>query len=60
MSRAPRPRVASSHISLLVATCRHEVRVSTMHRAVTSIVDASLDACAHLPTRCACPIVRHP
>ena len=54
MSRAPRPRVASSHISLLVPTCRPEVRVSTMHRAVASIVHASPDACAHLPPRCAC------
>ena len=26
-----------------------------MHRAVASIVHASLDACAHLPPRCACP-----
>eukprot|EP00966_Prymnesium_polylepis_P265588 6135340-Prymnesium_polylepis.1 len=34
---APRPRVASSHISLLVPTFRPEVRVSTMHRAVASI-----------------------
>ena len=55
MSRAPRPRVASSHISLLVPTCRPEVRVSTMHHAVASIVHASPDACAHLPPRCACP-----
>eukprot|EP00966_Prymnesium_polylepis_P074742 1734122-Prymnesium_polylepis.1 len=57
MSRAPRRRVASSHIAIRLCPLADPMCVSPpcTGRAVASLVRTSLCACAHLPARCACP-----
>ena len=58
LHHAPRRRVDCARIARRLRPLAAPMCVPP--RAVASIVDASLDACAHLPPRCACPTFRHP